>query len=42
MMDLASWLNIQNGAQPASGDVFDLTRRYIRNARDMATYVHFD
>jgi len=42
MMDFASWLDIQNGAQPASGDVFDPTRRYIRNGRDMATYVHFD
>lgn len=46
MMDYNEWLNIQNGGQPvvAPDDVnnFDTFRRYIRNARDLATYVHFD
>jgi hypothetical protein len=41
MMDVASWLAIQNGA-PAGPDMFDPVRRYIRNIRDLATYVHFD
>jgi hypothetical protein len=41
MMNVPSWLAIQNGA-PAGPDVFDSVRRYIRNMRDLATYVHFD
>jgi hypothetical protein len=42
MMNFAEWLAIQNGDQPAGLGRFDPTRRYIRNARDLATYVHFD
>jgi hypothetical protein len=46
MMAFAEWLSIQNGAQPAVApghpSNFDTFRRYIRNARDLATYVHFD
>ncbi|MEO8127294.1 MAG: vanadium-dependent haloperoxidase [Bryobacteraceae bacterium] len=41
MQDFATWLNVQNGfSQPP--DTFDSFRRYIRNLRDLATYVHFD
>ena len=44
MMNFAEWLAIQNGSNvSATGPgVFDPTRRYIRNMRDLATYVHFD
>jgi membrane-associated phospholipid phosphatase len=37
-----TWLNIQNGKTPASGNTFDPTPRYIRNGRDLAEYVHRD
>ncbi len=40
------WLDIQNGKQPADPtdtlEDFDDTRRYIRNGRDLAEWVHFD
>ncbi len=37
------WLNAQNGADLRGGDQFDQTqRRFIRNLRDGANYVHFD
>ena len=42
MMDEPEWRTIQDGAQPAGQNQFDTVRRYIRNARDLATYVHFD
>jgi hypothetical protein len=42
MTDPVSWLDIQNGLQPPLADAFDPTPRYIRNGRDLATYVHFD
>jgi membrane-associated phospholipid phosphatase len=42
LIDPAEWLAIQDGAQPAAQDQFDPTRRFIRNPRDLATYVHFD
>ena len=41
MMDFGEWLAIQNGG-PSGPDSFDPVRRYIRNMRDLATYVHFD
>lgn len=41
MTDFKSWLEIQNGA-PSSQDQFDSIRRYNRNLRDLATYVHLD
>lgn len=41
MTDFAQWLAIQNGG-PSGPDVFDPVRRFIRNPRDLATYVHFD
>jgi membrane-associated phospholipid phosphatase len=42
MTDFASWLVIQNGVSPASGDIFDPVPRYIRNGRDMGQWVHVD
>lgn len=41
LIDFPGWLAIQNGG-PAAADMFDPVRRYIRNLRDLATYVHFD
>lgn len=44
MIDYAVWLAIQNGnpVNPIAPGTFDPTRRFIRNMRDLATYVHFD
>jgi hypothetical protein len=36
------WLAVQNGEDRRGADVFDPTPRFIRNLRDLATYVHFD
>ncbi|MFL6263314.1 MAG: vanadium-dependent haloperoxidase [Thermoanaerobaculia bacterium] len=36
------WLSLQNGNNPATGDAFDPTPRYIRNMRDIGQYVHVD
>jgi len=36
------WLAIQNGSSPSRGAQFDPTRRYIRNGRDIAQWVHID
>jgi len=36
------WLNIQNGLKVDDLQNTDPTRRFIRNLRDLATYVHFD
>jgi hypothetical protein len=41
MTNFAHWLAIQNGG-PSGPDVFNPIRRFIRNPRDLATYVHFD
>ena len=39
----STWLRAQNGADLRGGDQFDQTqRRFIRNLRDGANYVHFD
>jgi hypothetical protein len=38
----AGWLEVQNGVDKRGLDQFDTTRRFIRNLRDGATYVHFD
>jgi hypothetical protein len=38
----SAWLNAQNGVDTRGQDQFDATRRFIRNLRDGATYVHFD
>lgn len=42
MTTFAEWLSIQNGAAPATGDVFDPVRRYMRMGRDIAQWVHID
>lgn len=42
MTDFSSWLAIQNGAAPGTGDVFDPTLRYMRNGRDIGQWVHVD
>lgn len=36
------WLRIQNGALPSQPPVQDSVRRYIRNGRDLAEWVHLD
>jgi hypothetical protein len=36
------WLAVQRGEDRRNMDTFDNTRRFIRNLRDLATYVHFD
>ena len=41
LISFPDWLAVQDG-NPAGPDAFDLFRRYIRNLRDLATYVHFD
>jgi membrane-associated phospholipid phosphatase len=42
MTDFATWLAIQNGAKPLATQNFDTVRRYIRNGRDLAQWVHVD
>jgi hypothetical protein len=44
MIDYNEWRAIQNGnnVSPVGPGTFDPVRRYIRNMRDLATYVHFD
>jgi hypothetical protein len=42
MTNFNDWLAIQRGFNPASGDVFDPTPRYIRMGRDMGQWVHID
>ena len=37
-----NWRDAQNGADYRGQDQFDTTRQFIRNLRDLATYVHFD
>jgi hypothetical protein len=38
----ATWLDVQNGVDKRGQDAFDTTKRFIRNLRDGATFVHFD
>ncbi len=42
MTDFATWLSIQNGVPPASGQIFDPVHRYMRNGRDIGQWVHID
>jgi hypothetical protein len=42
MTSWGAWLDVQNGEDTTGTDQFDMTPRYIRNGRDLATYVHFD
>ena len=36
------WLAVQRGRDDRDADIFDQNRRFIRNLRDLANYVHFD
>jgi hypothetical protein len=38
----STWLDVQNGVDKRGQDSFEATRRFIRNLRDGATFVHFD
>jgi hypothetical protein len=42
LIDFDQWLCVQNGEDRRGTDQFDPDRRFIRNLRDLATYVHFD
>ena len=42
MTQYSDWLDIQNGCVPQQSDQFDSVRRYIRNGRDIAQWVHVD
>jgi len=38
----ADWLDLQRGCAPTQAQEFDPVRRYIRNCRDLAQWVHID
>jgi len=40
--DAATWLAVQNGTFQSVGEVFESDLRFIRNGRDIASYVHID
>jgi hypothetical protein len=42
LTNFTDWLDVQNGRDDRGKDVFDPRRRFIRNLRDGANYVHFD
>jgi hypothetical protein len=42
LTDFDDWLCVQNGEDRRDTDQFDPNRRFIRNLRDLAMYVHFD
>jgi len=42
LTDFTWWRDVQNGVDKRGLDVFDTARRFIRNLRDGATFVHFD
>jgi hypothetical protein len=42
LTDFPGWLDVQNGVDTRGLDSFETTRRFIRNLRDGATFVHFD
>src|SRR5436305_4980082 len=42
MTSFPEFLNVQNGGAPSGSLAFDPVRRYIRNARDFAAFVHVD
>ena len=42
LTNYADWLDAQNGITPTHKSQFDPVRRYIRNGRDMAQWVHID
>jgi hypothetical protein len=42
LIDFPDWLNVQNGNDKRGFEQPDPQRRFMRNLRDLATYVHFD
>ncbi|HEY7767164.1 vanadium-dependent haloperoxidase, partial [Longimicrobium sp.] len=42
LTDFTWWRDVQNGVDKRGLDAFDTSRRFIRNLRDGATFVHFD
>jgi len=42
MTDPAEWLGIQAGELPTTSDAWSSTPRYMRNGRDLCSYVHLD
>jgi len=42
MTSFSDWLAIQNGNTPVGASPYDVTRRYIRNGRDLSQWVHID
>jgi hypothetical protein len=42
LIDMPHWLKAQNGQGPFGGNIIDSQRRYLRNGRDLAAYVHID
>jgi hypothetical protein len=42
LTDQASWLAVQNGFLPTVPEVFDPKLRFIRNGRDLSSFVHID
>jgi hypothetical protein len=42
LTQFTDWLEVQNGRDDRGRDQFDPRRRFIRNLRDGANYVHFD
>ena len=39
---VSDWLSVQNGIQPSQTISYDPVRRYVRNGRDLAMWVHMD
>jgi hypothetical protein len=42
LTDFGDWLQVQNGGPPSGKARFDPQRRYLRNGRDLAQWVHID
>jgi len=42
LTDFTSWLKVQNGEGPFGSNLLDSQRRYLRNGRDLAAWVHVD
>jgi hypothetical protein len=40
--EFVAWLDVQDGQDTRGQDTFETTKRFIRNLRDGATFVHFD
>lgn len=42
LTDQSSWLSVQNGVPPASGNQIDPNPQHMRNGRGLGAYVHID